>query len=163
MITPHPPLARRAPETRLLSVIDLNLWGNYFPRDFVCLFFLIFLSDTRGYHTERRRDWFRRRARPSAEASRLRGCSRAPDNSPPRPLSGSSPFTHLKSFPQIDHKASKTFLILWLIFYAVKSYTHTRLSRELSEPSDSQPPDPSLMEVPPMWARKRFFYNIYVY
>lgn len=39
VINPHPPLTRRAPETRLLPVIDLNLRGNYFPRDlFVCFF-----------------------------------------------------------------------------------------------------------------------------
>lgn len=104
-ISPVPPVTlppthqTHAPAIRRLPVIDLNLRGNYFPRDlFVLFFFFIFLSDTRGYRSERRRrDWCKTRVWPFTEARRRWSGSRVSDNSsflpPPlkrvaRPLSG---------------------------------------------------------------------------
>lgn len=74
-----------------------------------CFFvFLIFLSGTCGYLSERRRrDWWKTRVQPFTEAHRRWSRRRSSDNSsflPPNgsslcwQASGSPPFTHLKSF-----------------------------------------------------------------
>lgn len=105
-IPPVPPVTlpathqTHAPAIRRLPVIDLNLRGNYFPRDLFVLFcfvFLIFLSDTRGYRSERRRrDGCKTRVWPFTEARRRWSGSRVSDNSsflPPPPPQTRRPST----------------------------------------------------------------------